>query len=81
MYSDRLTLTSASSLWRSQYSKGPKKFQFGPRRKVPRTISERPQDQEAEQEERDLDLALVEGVVAVALRVRVDVGDGHEARR
>src|SRR5713101_1464588 len=40
MYSERLTLVSASSLWMSQNSKGPKKFQFGPRKKVPRTISE-----------------------------------------
>ena len=39
-YSDRLTLVSAASLWMSQNSNGPKKFQFGPRRKVPRTISE-----------------------------------------
>src|SRR3984893_15349957 len=39
-YTDRLTLVSAASLWISQNSKGPKKFQFGPRRKVPRTMSE-----------------------------------------
>src|ERR1700682_3798248 len=39
-YSDRLTLVSAASLWMSQNSNGPKKFQFGPRRNVPRTISE-----------------------------------------
>src|SRR5437899_1106508 len=40
IYSDRLTLVSASSLWMSQYSKGPKKFQFGPRRNVPSTMSD-----------------------------------------
>src|SRR6266853_6481302 len=40
MYSDRLTLVSASSLWMSQNSKGPKKFQFGPRRNVPSTMSD-----------------------------------------
>src|SRR5437870_5520950 len=40
MYSDRFTLVSASSLWTSQYSNGPKKFQFGPRRNVPSTISD-----------------------------------------
>ena len=40
MYSDRLTLVSAASLWMSQNSNGPKKFQFGPRRNVPSTISE-----------------------------------------
>ena len=40
MYSDRLTLVSASSLWMSQNSNGPKKFQFGPRRNVPSTISD-----------------------------------------
>ena len=39
-YSDRLTLVSAASLWMSQNSNGPKKFQFGPRRNVPSTISE-----------------------------------------
>ena len=51
MYSDRLTLVSASSLWMSQNSNGPKKFQFGPRRNVPSTISEHPQDHEPEQED------------------------------
>src|SRR5215475_10239470 len=40
MYSDRLTFVSAASLWISQYSNGPKKFQFGPRRNVPSTISD-----------------------------------------
>src|ERR1041384_1488896 len=39
-YSDRLTLESVASLWTSQFSKGPKKFQFGPRRNVPIAISE-----------------------------------------
>src|SRR5215831_1021155 len=40
MYSDRFTLVSAASLWMSQYSNGPKKFQFGPRRNVPSTMSD-----------------------------------------
>src|SRR5712691_11941585 len=40
MYSARLTLVSAASLWRSQNSNGPKKFQFGPRRNVPSTMSD-----------------------------------------
>src|SRR3954466_5311635 len=40
MYSDRLTFVSAASLWTSQNSNGPKKFQFGPRRNVPSTMSE-----------------------------------------
>src|SRR5581483_9694144 len=39
-YSDRFTFDSVASLWTSQFSKGPKKFQFGPRRNVPITISE-----------------------------------------
>ena len=39
MYSDRLTLLSASSLCRSQNSYGPKKFQLGPRRNVPMMIN------------------------------------------
>ena len=40
MYSDRFTLVSAASLWMSQNSNGPKKFQFGPRRNVPSTMSD-----------------------------------------
>ena len=40
IYSDRFTLVSAASLWISQYSNGPKKFQFGPRRNVPSTIND-----------------------------------------
>ena len=44
-YSDRLTLFSASTLWASQNSYGPKKFQLGPRRNVPSTISVHPQHQ------------------------------------
>src|SRR5579862_7355861 len=39
-YSDRFTLDKVCSLCTSQFSKGPKKFQFGPRRKVPMTMSE-----------------------------------------
>src|SRR5207247_7147410 len=39
-YSDRFTLFRAASLWMSQNSNGPKKFQFGPRRNVPSTMSD-----------------------------------------
>jgi hypothetical protein len=38
MYSERFTLFKTTTLWESQTSKGPKKFQAGPRRKVPRKI-------------------------------------------
>src|SRR5687767_7937760 len=38
-YCDRSTLLSTSTLCGSQYSNGPKKFQFGPRKNVPRMIS------------------------------------------
>ena len=48
--SERLTLLSGMSLCRSQYSYGPKKFQFGPRRKVPSRIRIDPEHEEAEQE-------------------------------
>ena len=34
-YSERFTLVKGTSLWGSQYSKGPKKFQFGPLKNVP----------------------------------------------
>ena len=54
--SDRLTLLSGKTLCGSQYSKGPKKFQLGPRRKVPSTIRVHPQDDEAEQEGADGEL-------------------------
>ncbi len=37
--SDRLTLFSGTTLCGSQYSNGEKKFQLGPRRNVPSTIS------------------------------------------
>ena len=39
-YSESCTLVSASSLCTSQYSNGPKKFQLGPRRNVPSTMSD-----------------------------------------
>ena len=34
-YSERFTLVNGTSLWGSQYSKGPKKFQLGPLKNVP----------------------------------------------
>ena len=34
-YSERFTLVNGTSLWGSQYSNGPKKFQFGPLKNVP----------------------------------------------
>src|SRR5579872_179924 len=48
---DRLTLLSGKTLCGSQYSNGPKKFQFGPRRNVQHD-QRRPQDDEAEHEDR-----------------------------
>src|SRR6186713_365530 len=39
-YSDKFTFTAGSSLWMSQYSNGPKKDQFGPRRNVPMITSD-----------------------------------------
>ncbi len=78
MYSDRLTLVSAASLWMSQNSNGPKKFQFGPRRNVPSTISEHHSTTKPNRKIVISGLPLVEGVVAVALRVLVDVGNADQ---
>ena len=38
IYSDKLTLFKATTLWGSQNSNGPKKFQFGPLKNVPTII-------------------------------------------
>ena len=38
-YSDKLTLVKAGNKCESQYWKGPKKFQLGPRKKVPMIIN------------------------------------------
>ena len=78
-YCDRSTLFSASTLCASQYSNGPKKFQFGPRRNVPRMISVTHSTRKPNWNIDVGELPLVDRVVAVALLVEVDVRNRHQA--
>ena len=79
MYSERLTLVSASSLWMSQVLERPEEIPVRAAQERAEHDQRAPQDDEAEEEDRDLRLPLDERVVAVALRVLVDVGDRNQA--
>ena len=54
MYSDSWTLVSASSLWMSQNSNGPKKIPVWPAQKSAEHDQRRPEHHEPEQKDRDL---------------------------
>ena len=68
--SETLMLLSGSTLWVSQYSNGPKKFQFGPRRNVPSTISVTHSTKKPNMKMVMANLRFIEGEIAVALRLK-----------
>src|SRR5258707_13399912 len=76
--SERFTLFSGISLCRSQYSYGPKKFQFGPLRNVPSRIRMTQRTRNPNWKVVG-ELALADRIVAVARLVGVDVGHRHQA--